>query len=318
MQLFDDLESLRGACEGGTCLSIGVFDGVHRGHQLLIGKAVAGARERGVRSLVITFANHPLSLLAPPYAPPTLTGPVEKADAIAGCGVDLCAMIPFTREFAEIPAERFVRDVLGGLCRTRYLACGHDFHFGAAGAGDTTLLRRLGEELGFEVEVCPDLTEEGAPVKSMRLRGSLLAGELDEAERMMGRPYAVRGVVIAGDGRGRTIGYPTANLEIPADRLIPSNGVYAVRVDAEGQPTRGGMMNIGHRPTFKAETDARSIEVHVFDFDGELYDRPLKVTFLHKIRDEKKFESVEELVAQLGRDEKRCRRILGLSDSPPA
>ncbi|MCL5269092.1 MAG: bifunctional riboflavin kinase/FAD synthetase [bacterium] len=307
MQLFTDLESVGAVTAGGVCLSIGVFDGVHRGHQLLIRNTRRRARQLGQRAMVLTFTAHPLSVLAPPYAPQLLTSPEEKARLLEHYGADLCLMLEFTPRFAATEARDFVERVIAGVCHAHYIACGRDFRFGAGGAGDVNLLQAMGPALGFEVEVCESLVDGGSAIKSTRVRQSLYDGNLAETRLLLGRNYALRGTIVRGDGRGRQLGYPTANLAPPAGRLVPGDGVYAVRLRLSGGEW-GGMMNIGVRPTFGAER--RTQEVHLFDFTGDLYGREVEVEFIARIRKERRFESLQALIAQLRADERACREIL--------
>jgi riboflavin kinase/FMN adenylyltransferase len=224
-------------------------------------------------------------------------------------------MLPFTREFAATPAERFIEEVLIGKCRARYLACGHDFSFGQGGRGDVAMLREYATRAGFEVDVLDAVEEGSSIVSSSRVRQALLQGHVEEAASLLTRPYALRGEVVPGEARGRTIGYPTANLKPPLGQLIPAVGVYAVAatIDPEradsGEPASrwGGMLNIGYRPTFDGRT--LSIEAHLFDFSGELVGRTVEIEFLRRIRDEMKFSGIGALTEQLRRDEQTCRRI---------
>ena len=310
MELVHDLSALAGLTGGGTSLAIGVFDGVHRGHQMLIERAAAAAARRELRCLVLTFTQHPLTLLAPPYAPPALTSPREKARLIGRHGAQICAMIDFTVEFAATAPLEFLDRVVAETCRARHLVCGEDFRFGARGAGDIDLLRAQSGRLGYEVDVRAALQDGDQPIKSTRIRLCLYSGALEEANRLLGRPYTLAGRVVEGERRGRTIGFPTANLEPPARRLVPAGGVYAVRVRLHAEEAaRGGMMNIGTRPTFGGER--RTIEIHIFDFGGELYGVELEVMLLARVREERRFESVEALAAQLRADEETCRAMLG-------
>lgn len=314
MELFEDLNPLREASPDGVCMCIGVFDGVHRGHQLLLAQACHHARQRGLKSLAFTFRHHPLTLLAPPYAPRMLTTPEEKARLIGQNGIDLCLMLEFTPEFAAIPAERFLREIVLETCRARTLTCGPDFRFGYKGEGDLNLLHAFGRTHDIEVEVCDALTDGRNPVRSTRIRQAIHEGRLEQAMRLLGRPYRLAGRVVEGDRRGRTIGFPTANLQPPENQLVPGDGVYAVRAVLDKGPGRdhfNGMMNIGVRPTFQG--DKRLFEVHLFDFNEDLYGRVLTVTFISKIRDEQRFESVEALVEQLKVDETACRALLNSS-----
>ncbi len=310
MQLFSDLQSLRPARVGGVCMSVGVFDGVHRGHQLLLNHAARRAGELGIKSLALTFRAHPLTLLAPPYAPRFLTTPEQKIRLIEQCGADLCMMVDFTAEFAGITAQRFLEEIVLEGCRARSITCGPDFRFGHKGVGDVKLLRAFCGARDIELDVLETLSDDRAPVRSTRVRQSIQDGRLDLTVRLLGRPYSVTGLVIKGDARGQTIGFPTANLDPPVNQLIPGDGVYAVRVVLDEEGPGGhydGMLNIGVRPTF--ENKRRAIEAHLFDFQGDLYGRELTVTFISKMREERRFESVEALIEQLRADEAACRAL---------
>ena len=290
-------------------MCIGMFDGVHRGHQMLMNRARMHARELGLRSLVFTFSEHPLGLLAPPYAPLLLSSPEEKARLIEALGIDLVSMVPFTPEFAAISAHDFLGEIVAGTCKARTVICGPDFRFGTRGAGDIDLLEKQGKEFGYEVEVCEPLFEGDNPIKSTRIRQCLFEGKVEEANGLLGHLYTLTGLVIEGDRRGRTIGFPTANLSPPERRLVPHNGVYAVRATVKGQ-VWDAMMNIGLRPTFNK--DQRSIEVHLFNYSGDLYGQEMSITFVARIREERKFESVQALIAQLHADESVCREHLSI------
>ncbi len=307
MELLDTLDAFAAAAAPGLALTIGMFDGVHRGHQLLISRVRARGRELGVPAAAFTFRVHPLTLLAPPYAPPLLSDPAEKAALLARHGLDFALMLDFTPAFAALSARQFIDEILLRRGRVRFLACGDDFRFGHLGAGDVALLRTVADAGAFELEVLPALLEDGAPIRSTRIRQSLLDGHLESANLMLGRPYTLAGRVVSGDRRGRTIGYPTANIEPPPGRLVPAHGVYAVRV-ALGDRHWGAMLNIGVRPTFSGAR--RTIEAFLFDFEGDLYDHDLALTFVARVREERRFESVESLVRQLTLDEQACRALL--------
>lgn len=309
MKLLRSIQELPSTPGAGSALCIGVFDGVHRGHQMLLAATVEHARRLNLPALVLTFDSHPLNLLAPPYAPPLLNTPEEKADLLRHHGVDLCLMLPFDAAFAAVEPGDFLREIVAGVCRARQLVCGRDFRFGRGGAGDVTLMTELGPELDLRIDVRDDLFVDNLPVRSSRIRSRLLDGDVEAAARLLGRHYTLSGRVVKGARRGRSIGFPTANIEPPPGRLVPRNGVYAVEVDLPEGARAGGMLNIGVRPTFGA--DARAVEVHIFDFDGDLYDRDLSVGFVNKIRDEQRFGSVEALIAQLRSDQDVCRALLG-------
>lgn len=306
MILRRQLDELDAACKGGVAMTIGVFDAVHRGHQMLIRRTLAEAAARAVRSLVFTFDRHPLAVLAPAHCPDRLTQPDEKARLIEAQGVDLCFMLEFTPDVAAIEPQAFIRDILVGRCGVRYIVCGENFTFGAGARGDGDMLRRQGSQLGFDVEVCAPVMEGASQASSSRIRAVLIGGEVAEAAALLGRPYGFEARVVKGDGRGRRLGYPTANFELPPDQLAPADGVYAVAVTVGGE-RHGAMMNIGARPTFAGA--GRAVEAHLFDFDGDLTGQAARVDFLQRVRDERKFDGPEELIAQLRRDEVFCGEV---------
>jgi riboflavin kinase/FMN adenylyltransferase len=306
MKLLRHIDELEADCAGGTCITIGVFDAVHRGHQMVIRRARDQARMRAVKSLVFTFERHPLSLIAPAYCPPVLTQPDEKARLISELEVDLCLMLKFTPEIARIPADEFIDDILVRRCQVRYITCGWNFSFGAGGKGNTQMLKARGKELKFDVEILDPMRESASPISSTRVREHLLEGRVEDAIKFLQRRYGFEGEVVSGHQRGRQIGFPTANLKVPENQLIPADGVYAVLVRVEGA-THGGMMNIGRRPTF--EGAGRAMEVHLFNFSGDLLGKQVWVEFVERVREEKKFGSVDELVAQLKQDQEKCERI---------
>lgn len=307
MEVFHHLEDLDEACKGGVCMTIGVFDAVHLGHQALMARAREEARRRGVSSLVFTFERHPLALLAPVYCPPTLTQPGKRSELIEAQGIDLCLMLRFTPQIAAIPPEEFVEDVLVRRCRVRFLITGPDFSFGAGGKGDVKLLRELSTGFGYDYEVLTPIRAGASTISSTRIRDMILSGDVEGVVPMLRRRYGFEAEVVTGDARGRTIGFPTANLMPENNQLVPADGVYAVRVRV-GEQVHGGMLNIGTRPTFGGA--GRSIEAHLFDFSGDLVGRRVETEFVRRIRDEKKFASVEELVEQLRRDEAVSREAL--------
>lgn len=307
MDVFHHLEDLEAPCRGGACVTIGVFDAVHLGHQALMRRTREEAARRDVKSLVFTFERHPLALLAPVHCPPTLTQPLRRIPLIEAQGVDLLLLLRFTPEVAAIPAEEFVERVLVGLCRVRFLICGRDFSFGAGGRGNVHLLRELSTTFGYDLEVLAPVVEGRSVISSTRIRDLLISGDVENVVPMLSRRYAFSAEVVTGDARGRQIGFPTANLMPEAGQLVPADGVYAVFVTAGGR-RHGGMLNIGSRPTFDGV--GRSIEVHLFDFQGDLVGQTIDMEFVRRIRDEQKFTSVDALVAQLKRDEADCRSIL--------
>ncbi len=303
----------------GAVITVGTFDGVHCGHADVLRELDARARTRALRSVLVTFAGHPLETLRPDDAPPLLTPGVEKLEALAAIGpaIDRVVSLPFTPSLAALSAEQFVADVLCASYNMRELLVGHDHGFGRGRSGDVATLQALGAVHGFAVDVVPPVAgPDGTPVSSTTVRDAVRRGDLPAVAAQLGRPYGVRGHVVRGDRRGRLLGYPTLNIRpLDARKLLPPDGVYAVRVflpDAE----RGGMLNLGGRPTFG---DAgRSIEVHVFDASGDWYDAPVGVTFLARLRDVQRFDGVQALVAQLDRDAAAARRALGDAGGGPS
>jgi riboflavin kinase/FMN adenylyltransferase len=293
----------------GTVLTVGTFDGVHRGHQDVLARLSARARERGLRSLLVTFDPHPLEVVNPDAAPPLLTPGREKLAALAESGVDYVAVVPFTRALASYEASQFVDLVLRDRLRMRELFIGHDHGFGRERAGDVRVLQALGAERGFDVDVVePVSATDGHPVSSTAIRRAVAGGDLQRAALGLGRPYTATGSVVHGEKRGRLLGFPTLNVALPSPRkLLPPEGVYAVRVYTP-IGAHGGMLNLGPRPTFGDAT--RSLEAHLFDVEGDWYGQTVQVEFAARLRDTRRFDGVEALTAQLMRDAQHARRAL--------
>jgi riboflavin kinase/FMN adenylyltransferase len=294
----------------GAVVTVGTFDGLHRGHQAVLAETARRARAHQGPSVLVTFDPHPLEIVNPAAAPKLLTLPDEKRDLLAGAEMDRVVLLPFTREVAQLDAGEFVRR-LHGEHSVRELVLGYDHGFGRGRAGDADLVRRLGAELGFGVTVVDAVREDGQPISSTLIRAAVAHGDLDAAVRWLGRPYGLLGRVVRGAGRGRTIGVPTINLAPPDPRkLLPPDGVYAawVIVGAGSGKRYGGMMNQGPRPTFR-EAD-RTLEIHLFDFDGDLYGETVRVEWVRRLRDVQAFSSREALVAQLERDRQAARASL--------
>ncbi len=307
MEVFRSVDSL---VPRPSVVTVGTFDGVHLAHREIRSVLRREARARGGRTVVVTFDPHPQQVVhSRPGDVRLLTTIDERLALLNHEGVDAVVVVPFTREFSETPAERFIEDVLVGRIGATCVVVGHDHGFGRGRAGDLELLERLGATHGFGVVPLDPLLLDGAPISSTRIRRALDAGDAAEAARLLGHPYLLHGTVVEGDKRGRMIGVPTANVEpsSPA-KLIPANGVYAVRVALNGD-TWGGMMNIGMRPTV-VEHGAQTIEVHLFGFAGDLYGRTLAVSVVARIRDERKFASLDELKGQLARDRADAERVL--------
>jgi riboflavin kinase/FMN adenylyltransferase len=298
-----------------TVATVGTFDGIHRGHQAVLDDVVRRARGSGLASLLVTFDPHPLEVVNPSAAPRLLTLPDEKRALAAALGVERIELLAFTPELARLGPEEFVRDVLRARFAMQTLVLGYDHGFGRGRAGDVELVRRLASQDGFAMEVVPAVTDGGQPISSSLIRTAVAHGDLGSAERGLGRRYSVRAAVERGAGRGRTIGVPTINLSLPDPRkLLPPDGVYAAWIEIQGQRATGnvqrygGMMNQGPRPTFGVE--ARGLEVHLFDFSGDLYGQVVTVEWVRRLRDVQTFPSRQALVDQIERDAVAARSVL--------
>jgi riboflavin kinase/FMN adenylyltransferase len=304
--LIRGLHNLR--AEHRDCVaSIGNFDGVHIGHQAVLAALTERARAAGLPSLVIIFEPQPLEFFRPEQAPARLTRLREKLEAIAACGIDRALLIRFSAAFAAVDAKAFVRQVLVGRLGIRHLYVGDDFRFGKGRAGDYAMLESMGKRYGFAVESLDTVADGGERVSSTRIREALEQGDLDHAARCLGRRYRIAGRVAHGNKRGRTIGFPTMNIGL-LRRSTPLRGVFAVQVYClEDQPLPG-IANIGNRPTLEGD-DRFLLEVHLFDYDRDVYGRHVEVDFVERIREERKFESFDALREQIQRDVQRARQI---------
>ncbi len=300
----------------GTVVTVGSFDGVHRGHAAVLREIAERARAARRHSVLVTFDPHPLAVVNPAAAPPLLTTGPERREILAQTGLDYAVLLRFDHRLAELAAEDFVREILLRRCGMRELVIGYDHGFGRGRQGDVAMLRRLGASDGFSVDVVPEVQVDGHPVSSTMVRRAVAGGDLDRAARLLGRPYYLTAQVVPGDARGRTIGFPTANLgRVPSRKLLPPDGVYAVRVEWRGGRANG-MMNQGGRPTF--QQGDRSLEVHLLDWEGHLYGEWLKVEWVARLRDVRRFASAEALRAQLERDRQAARAALaGAPIRPP-
>jgi len=301
---WDDIEH-----DATSVVTVGTFDGVHRGHQVIIEYLRERAEARSGPSTLLSFDPHPRSVVHGNQIG-LLTTVDERARVLEELGLDRFVVIPFSEDFAQLPPADYVEEVLVNRVGLQEITVGYDHRFGRKRAGDVDLLRELGEQFSFDVDVIPPQTVDQHVVSSRGIRELLQEeGDVARAAELLGRPYQMQGLVSHGEGRGREIGYPTANLALQDPRkLVPKRGVYATTVVLPSGRTCGGMMNIGRRPTFD-EMEV-TVEVHLFDFEGDLYGETLTVQFLQRLRDEQKFDSPDALAMQLSEDERHCRTIV--------
>ena len=283
-----------------TVLTIGNFDGVHLGHRALLDELKAKARALALPATVLTFEPHPRELFAPDQAPARLASMRDKLELLAECGVDRVHVCRFDRKLASLTAEQFIEQILVRGLSVRHLIIGDDFRFGKARGGDFVMLQKAGNDHRFVVEAMPTVDFGGLRVSSSAVREALAAGDIERAERLLGRPFVIAGRVMDGKKIGRTIGFPTANIQVRRKRL-PLSGVFAVTVSGVDSKPLPGAANIGVRPTV-AEGLKPVLEVHLLDFDRDIYGAHVDVNFMHKLRSEAKFESLDALKAQIGRD----------------
>jgi riboflavin kinase/FMN adenylyltransferase len=294
-------------------LAIGNFDGVHCGHRALLQRVVLAARERGLVPAAMTFEPHPREFFAPDAAPARVANLRDKIQGLRDCGIERVFVLHFNRKLASLAPEAFVNDVLVAGCAMRWLIVGDDFRFGARRAGDLALLRQLAPAGGYEISELGAVCQDSARVSSSAVRAALAAGDLQGAARLLGHPYHISGRVLHGAKLGRQIGFPTLNLRL-AHKRPAVHGIYAVRVLGIGAP-RPGVASAGLRPT--VDSSGRwLLEVHLFDFAQEVYGHLVQVEFLHKLRDEEKFESLEELTAAIRSDTEQARAIFAAQASP--
>ena len=284
-------------------LALGTFDGVHLAHRFVIGRTVEWSRTYNGTSMVFTFANHPLSIIHPQRVPQQLQTISGKTEQIRKLGVNVLVRIPFTRELLHLSPEDFVH-LLARKINPRHIVVGPNYSFGDKGLGNPGMLTALAGRYDMETEICPQIMEQDVMVSSTVIRQLLLKGEAVEAARLLGRPYELSGTVVHGDHRGRTLGYPTANLKISPQLLTPAKGVYAVRVKVNGT-YYSGLCNIGVNPTFGQEK--LRVETHILDFDREIYGKHITLYFLGRLRTEKTFAAAESLIAQMRSDEQMAR-----------
>ncbi|MBX6754118.1 MAG: bifunctional riboflavin kinase/FAD synthetase [Thermorudis peleae] len=312
-QVLSELSALNGR---RFVLTIGNFDGVHRGHQYLLERLVIAAREAQAASVALTFDPLPGEVLRPEAAPPRLCTTEQRVNVILSCGVDLVVVEPFTREFAQQEPEAFV-DHLCALGLAGFVV-GDDFHFGHNRRGTPALLQQLSERYGFRLTVVSRIAADHTPLSSTAIRQAIAAGDVATAATLLGRPYVLSGTVVEGRRRGRLLGFPTANLALPARLAVPADGIYAARVAIDTDPTLlDALVYIGVRPTFHEEM--RTIEVYLLDRDIVLYGKTVHVLFVERLRGDQAFESVDALIEQMQRDEQAGRAALAAlpADWPP-
>jgi riboflavin kinase/FMN adenylyltransferase len=305
MQIVRGLESFPPDARPSV-VALGTFDGVHLGHRAILGVAVTRARAAGLQALACTFEQHPAEILNPARAPKSITTVDERLALIGETGVDGVVVLSFTPALAAVEPEAFVKDVLLGRLRAQEIVVGFNHRFGRGARGDARLLQEMAGRLGFQAHVVPPLTVEGVPVSSSEVRTALQRGDVVAAARFLGRPYSIGGTITSGHGRGRTIGFPTANLAPDRDLLIPK-GVYGCFAHVEGV-AHLAVVNVGVRPTFSETTLA--IEAYLLDFTGDLYHRRMRLDFVLHLRDEMRFQSVDDLKAQIARDVAAAREGL--------
>jgi len=302
-----------------VCLAIGFFDGVHLGHQQIIRQTISDARQHEAAAVVLTFDRHPNIIVAPHRVPPLIYSLPQKLRAIESLGADALLLVHFDQAFSEQTGEAFVRGLARGLGRIQSLCVGAEFVFGHKRSGNVELLRQLGTELKFTVHGLAAVSLDGKAVSSTRIRKAIQAGDLDAASQMLGRGYSLAGTVIRGDGLGRQLSFPTANLDI-SGLALPPTGVYAVHATLKSETrnpkpeirnprTLRAVLNIGHRPTLQNPYPQLRVEAHLLDFDADLYGHELELTIVEKLRDEQKFPSLDALRLQIARDVAEAQKV---------
>ena len=301
--------------ERGAVVTIGAYDGVHLGHRAVIAEVRRLATERDCETAVVTFDRHPATVVRPESAPKLLTDLDQKLELLEEPGVDYTLVVHFDRERSQESAEDFVHEVLAGCLNSRAVVVGHDFHFGRGRAGNVSLLATMGGELGFDVLGLRLTEDAGEAISSTRIRGLIADGDVVAAAALLGRPHQVRGVVRSGDKRGRELGFPTANVHVAPDILLPGDGIYAgwyIRPDGSRHATA---ISLGRRPTFYDDQGESLLEAYLLDFEGDLYGEQARVEFVSHLRDELRFDSVDALVEQMRADVADARAAL--KDAPP-
>jgi len=294
----------------GAVVTIGAYDGVHLGHRALIAEVRQRADRLGCDTAVITFDRHPAMVVRPDSAPKLLTDLDQKLELLAETGVDYTLVVPFDERRSHESAEDFVHEVLVGCLDTKAVVVGHDFHFGHSRRGNVALLTQMGGELGFDVLGLRLVGDEAAAYSSTRIRGLLQVGDMAHAAALLGRPHEVRGQVARGDARGRDLGFPTANVEVPAEILLPADGIYAGWYRRPDGTTHMAAVSLGRRPTFYEAAESSLLEAFLLDFEGDLYGERAAVQFVTRLRGEERFDSVDALVRQIDADVQATRAAL--------
>lgn len=305
MRVIHDADEL-GAAGRKVCLAIGFFDGVHLGHQQIIRQTIADARAHEALATVVTFDAHPNTIVAPSRVPPLIHSLQRKTRRIESLGADTLLLFRFDEGFSRQTGEEFLRTLARDLGQIRSVCVGANFVFGRSRSGNVDLLRRLGAELGFAVHGLSAVALDGLTVSSTRIREAILSGDFDAVSQMLGRAYSLAGTVVRGDGLGRQLGFPTANIDT-AGLAVPPNGVYAVQAGIGAGSLSRAVLNIGRRPTLKHSEPQFRVETHLLDFDGDLYGQELEIRFVDRLRDEKTFSSLRELREQIARDVRDAR-----------
>ncbi len=299
----------------GTCITVGTFDGVHRGHWKVLQRLEEAAEADGLISVLVTFDPHPLKIVRPEIAPRLLTTPNEKKEILTLSGIDYAVFLPFTRSLSRYLPEEFIRDVLLERFALKRLVVGYDHGFGRERSGDAETIKAIGARYGFAVEIMEPVLMNDHAISSSRIRAAVEDGNMEIAAKGLGRPYSLSGVVVHGEGRGRTLGFATANVNVSqGDKLLPRDGIYAVRA-AMRRYQGPGLLHLGPRPTFKGSPP--SVELHLLDFDGDVYGQLVRVEFLTRLRDVQPFASAGELVEQMRRDREKAIEFFGRQAGAP-
>jgi len=293
---------------GRSVVTIGVFDGVHRGHQTTIGHAVKRATDLGIQSVVVTFDPHPSEVVRPGTHPAVLTEPDYKAELIEALGADVLCVVPFTIDFSRLSPEAFVHDVLVEHLHARVVVVGENFRFGHRAAGDVALLKQLGRTFGFAVESAPLVTDNGTVFSSTYIRACVAAGDVTAAAAALGRPHRLQGVVVRGERRGRELGFPTANILHSRYAAVPAHGVYAGWLQLR-DVRRMAAISIGTKPTFAGQE--RTVEAYLLDFDGDLYGEQVALDFAAHLREMRRYDGIDPLISQMREDVAQVRQLLG-------